>query len=40
MQPVVGGAASQLGLGERTGLLALIGAALILGGVALEVRRS
>jgi drug/metabolite transporter (DMT)-like permease len=40
VQPVVGGAASQLGLGERTGLLAWLGAALILGGVALEVRRS
>jgi drug/metabolite transporter (DMT)-like permease len=28
-----------LALGERTGSLALIGAALILGGVALELRR-
>ena len=39
VQPVVGVAASQLGLGERTGLLAMLGAALILCGVALEVRR-
>jgi drug/metabolite transporter (DMT)-like permease len=39
VQPLVGLAASQLVLGERTGALALLGAALILGGVALEVRR-
>src|SRR5262245_9663865 len=39
VQPVVGLTASQLVLGEGTGALALIGAALILGGVALEVRR-
>lgn len=39
VQPVVGLTASHFGLGERTGVLALLGAALILGGVALEVRR-
>jgi O-acetylserine/cysteine efflux transporter len=39
VQPVVGLTASQLALGERTGALALLGAALILSGVALEVRR-
>jgi drug/metabolite transporter (DMT)-like permease len=39
VQPVVGLAASHFVLGERTGALALLGAALILGGVALELRR-
>ena len=39
VQPIVGLTASALVLGERTGALALIGAALILGGVMLEVRR-
>ncbi len=39
VQPIVGLAASTLGLGERTGALALIGATAILCGVALEVRR-
>jgi drug/metabolite transporter (DMT)-like permease len=39
VQSLVGLTASTLVLGERTGALALIGAALILGGVALEVRR-
>jgi O-acetylserine/cysteine efflux transporter len=39
VQPVVGLTASHLVLGERTGTLALLGAAAILCGVALEVRR-
>jgi drug/metabolite transporter (DMT)-like permease len=39
VQPLVGLTASTLALGERTGALALCGAALILGGVALELRR-
>jgi drug/metabolite transporter (DMT)-like permease len=39
VQPLVGLCASTLGLGERTGALALLGAATILSGVALEVRR-
>jgi drug/metabolite transporter, DME family len=40
VQPLVGLSASHFVLGERTGALALIGAAAILCGVALEVRRS
>ena len=40
VQPLAGIAASALVLGERTGVLALFGAALLLGGVVLEVRRS
>jgi drug/metabolite transporter (DMT)-like permease len=39
VQPLVGLTASSVGLGERTGPLALLGAAAILCGVALEVRR-
>ena len=39
VQPLVGLTASTLVLGERTGALALLGAALILGGVVLELRR-
>jgi drug/metabolite transporter (DMT)-like permease len=39
VQPLVGLSASTLGLGERTGALALLGAAAILYGVTLEVRR-
>jgi drug/metabolite transporter (DMT)-like permease len=39
-QPLVGLTATTLILGERTGPLALLGAALILGGVMLEVRRT
>ena len=39
VQPLVGLTASALVLGERTGALALLGAALILAGVMLEVRR-
>jgi len=39
VQPLVGLAASTLVLGERTGALALAGAAAILCGVAFEVRR-
>jgi drug/metabolite transporter (DMT)-like permease len=39
VQPLVGLTASVLGLGERTGAVALVGAAVILCGVALEVRR-
>lgn len=40
VQPLAGLAASVLVLGERTGTLALVGAALLFVGVALEVRRS
>jgi O-acetylserine/cysteine efflux transporter len=40
VQPLVGLSASTLVLGERTGALALFGAALIVAGVALELRRS
>jgi drug/metabolite transporter (DMT)-like permease len=39
VQPLVGLTASALVLGEQTGALALVGAALILGGVLLEVSR-
>ena len=39
VQPVVGVAAGTLGLGERTGALALLGTLAILAGVTLEVRR-
>jgi drug/metabolite transporter (DMT)-like permease len=40
VQPLAGLTASMLVLGERTGALALLGAALLLAGVALEVRQS
>jgi drug/metabolite transporter (DMT)-like permease len=40
VQPVVGLATSHFALGEHTGAVALSGAALILCGVALEVRRA
>jgi drug/metabolite transporter (DMT)-like permease len=39
VQPVVGVAAGTLGLGERTGALALLGAVVILAGVGLELHR-